>query len=188
MNRYCERKFEAGSLTREQFINFLAQDLTTAKMVYDGLERTRVRKEWREAKIIAEQRFRDLYSNRYKKQSTIDRYVAKEMPKWIENNQWRYKFFDLNSVKFSIKPWDNGGCYYVYIDKNMNEYLGRMWDMHVDNKYLQGCTGWAIILDKHNHYLKLDLSDELEAQWKEDERKLSEAISRFYAGTTYWGD
>jgi hypothetical protein len=63
-----------------------------------------------------------------------------------------------------------------------------MWDMHINNKYLHGCTGWCIVFDKYDHYLKLELSEELEAQWKEDERKLGEAISRFYRGTTYWGD
>ena len=188
MEKYCERHFEAGSLTKEQFIDWLAQDFIAAKMVYDALERTRSRKDWREAKQRAMQSIKDELVKKYKRQSTRDKYAMEMFEKWVENNQWRYKFHDLNSIKFSIKPWENGGCYYVYIDKTMQDYLGKMWDMHINNKYLHGCTGWCVVIDKYNHYLKLELSEELESQWKEDERKLGEAISRFYRGTNYWGD
>ena len=188
MNRYCERTFEAGSLTKELFVEYLMQDFIAAKAVYDALERTRARKAWREAQKNMRDNLIETYSRRYKKATTIDKYVNAEMTKWIEKNRWRYKAYDLNSIKFSIKPWENGGCYYVYIDKIMEEYLGKMWDMHINNKYLHGCIGWAIVFDKWEHYLDLTLPEELEAEWKEDERKLGEEISRFYRGTTYWGD
>lgn len=188
MNRYCERTFEAGSLTREQFIEFLTKDLTAAKMVYDELERTRVRKAWKEAKINAHRQIKEELSKRYKRQTTVEKYLKPKYEAWVEKNQWKHKFFDLNSVRFSIRPWENGGCYYIYIDKTMNDYLGKMWDMHVNNKYLQGCTGWAIVLDKYDHHLQLTLSEELTAEWKADEKRLSDDIFRFYKGTTYWGD
>ena len=188
MEKYCERSFEAGSLTKEQFVEYLMQDFIAAKAVYDALERTRTRKAWREAKIATGKRLEEYYSKRYKRQSTIDKYVTDDMLEWVEKNQWRYAFRGLKAVKFSIRPWENGGCYYVYLDKTMEEYLGKMWDMHINNKYLQGCTGWAIVFDKYDQYLKLDLPEELEAEWKEDERKLGEAISRFYEKSTYWGD
>jgi hypothetical protein len=188
MEKYCERHFEAGSLTREQFIEMLAQDFIAAKKVYDALERTRVRRSWREARDKAREEIKEELVKKYKRQSTRDKYAMPMLEKWIEDNQWKYKFHALNAIKFSIKPWENGGCYYVYIDKTMHDYRGKMWDMHINNKYLHGCTGWCVVFDKYDHYLKLELSEELEAQWEEDERKLGEAISRFYKGSNYWGD
>lgn len=188
MEKYCERHFEAGSLTKEQFIDWLAQDFIAAKMVYDALERTRSRKDWREAKQRAMQNIKDELVKKYKRQSTRDKYAMPMLEKWIEDNQWKYKFHALNAIKFSIKPWENGGCYYVYIDKSMKEYLGEMWNKHITNKYLHGCTGWSVVFEKYEQYLKLDLPEELEAQWKEDEQKLGEAIRRFYRGSNYWGD
>ena len=188
MNRYCERIFEAGSLTREQFIEFLAQDLTAAKAIYDALERTRSRKNWREAKQATSQRLKEFYSGRYKRQSTIDRYVAEEMSAWIEKNEWRYKFRGLKAVKWSIEPWNNGGCYYIYIDKSMLDYIGQMYDKSVNNKYFKACTGWCIVLDNWDCYVRLTLSDEMQNEWKEDTRKLSEAINHFYRGSNYWGE
>ena len=113
MEKYCERHFEAGSLTKEQFIDWLAQDFIAAKMVYDALERARSRKDWREAKQRAMQNIKDELVKKYKRQSTRDKYAMPMFEKWVESNQWRYKFHDLNSIKFSIKPWENGGCYYV---------------------------------------------------------------------------
>lgn len=188
MDRYCKRHFEAGSLTKEQFIDWLAQDFIAAKMIYDALERTRSRNNWREAKQKAMQDIKDELVKKYKRQSTRDKYAMPMLEKWVEANQWKYKFISLNAVKFSICPWLNGGCYYVYVDKKIHEYLETMWEKHLTNKYLHGCSGWSIELDKWGAELKLDLSEDLENQWKEDERKLSADIDRFYKGTTYWGD
>ena len=188
MERYCKRQFEAGSLSRDQFIDWLAEDIMTAKAKCDAAERMTVRKAWRKAKNDMTMQLRKFYSGRYKKRSTIDKHVAEELTEWTEKNRWRYKFYGMGSLKFSISPWQNGGCFYIHIDRDMIEYIGKMWDMHLDNKYLCGCTGWFIVVDGYSQYLELILPNELEAQWKEDERKLGEAIGRFYAGSNYLGD
>lgn len=180
-----DKTFEAGSLTREQFIEWMYIDIHAKKMVVDALERTAARKYWREAQIATGKRLEEFYSKRYKKQSTIDKHVTDDMLEWVEKNQWKSKPREMKSVAWSIKPWENGGCYIISIDANLKERLGKIYDDHVDNKYFKACTGWYI---DDNEYVKLVLSEEMQAEWKEDERKLGEAISRFYAGTTYWGD
>ena len=70
MEKYCERQFEAGSLTKEQFIDWLAQDFIAAKMIYDALERTRSRNNWREAKQKAMQDIKDELVKKYKAKTT----------------------------------------------------------------------------------------------------------------------
>lgn len=186
MEKYCDRTFEAGTLTRDQFISWMKIDAIAAKMVFEALENTRVRKHWRETKIAMEERFRKQYSTRFKRQTTIDKYVAKELENWVNRNEKAYKYVrPMNSIAWSIRPWENGGCYHVTIQNSMDEDLGRLYDGSINNKYFLGCTGWYIGDDQYVH---LHLSDELEAEWKADEKKLSDSIARFYAGTTYWGD
>ena len=81
MEKYCERHFEAGSLTKEQFVEMLEQDFTAAKKIYDALERTRVRRAWREARQKAHDEIKDELVKKYKRQSTRDKYAMPMLEK-----------------------------------------------------------------------------------------------------------
>jgi len=58
-----------------------------------------------------------------------------------------------------------------------------------DNKYFKVAKGW--ILEDHHHsrpQIKLILDESMEAEFKNDEENLGNAIAEFYKGTNYWGD
>lgn len=185
MERYSDRTFEPGTLTRDQFITWMKTDAIASKMVYDALERTRTHKAWREAKDHALQRIKEDMIKKYKRQSTRDKYTVIEYEKWVELNRWRFYVIEMKSFAWSIRPWENGGCYHVDINNDMDERLGRIYDESLSNKYFLGCSGWYIGDDQYVHLI---LSEELEAEWKADEKRLSDAINRFYANSNYWGD
>jgi hypothetical protein len=65
--------------------------------------------------------------------------------------------------------------------------FGYLYDEAIKNKYFLQCTGWSIVEDFSTEF-RFHLSDELQAEWKADEKKLADDISRFYAGSNYWGD
>ena len=81
----------------------------------------------------------------------------------------------LNPAVTEIKP------------SGIRKFFENKFKQDYNNKYFSQCTGWEIVCTCRPR-VKLLLSPELEAQWKEDERKLGEAISRFYRGSNYWGD
>ena len=89
-----------------------------------------------------------------------------------------------------MEPWNNGTSS-VSLTRNSEEGIRKFFEnkfkQDYNNKYFSQCTGWEIVCTCRPR-VKLILSPELEAQWKEDERKLGEAISRFYGRSKYCGD
>lgn len=187
MSNIMDRTFEAGSLTREQFIEYIRKDFIAAKMVYDALEATAARKRRREAEAKALENIKAELTHKYKRQSTRDKYAMPMYEAWKERNKWRFRANEFTYADWSIRPWENGGCISISVKDLTDEFLGSIYDRSADNKYFRGCTGWEIV-EKGRTYFKLILPDELQAEWDADEKKLSDAISRFYAGTNYWGD
>lgn len=180
-----DRTFEAGTLMREQFIEWMYNDIVSTKMVKDALNKTAARKAWRDAKAATEQRFKDFYATKYKRQTTIDKHASEEFKMWCEKHRWMYSANEMKSIAWSIEPWNNGGCYIINIDSNLKERLGKIYDQSSNNKYFKGCTGWYI---DDNDYVILKLSEELQAKWNADKKCLAESINRFYAGSNYLGD
>lgn len=171
---------------RETFIKQLAADIVTAKDIIDAKAKLEAEQYWDDMKTQAYERIKEEVRVRYKRQSTRDKYLIQNYDKWLEQHRrMSDAWYPMSSVSWSIRPWDNGGCYIIRLNKDIEEVIGDLFDRHDDNRYLLGCKGWYISDDED---FKLILPEELQAEWKEDERKLSEDISRFYRGTTYWGD
>ena len=182
-----DRTFEAGSLTREQFIKYIKTDFIAAKMVYDALEATAAHKRRREAQQKALENIKAELAKKYKRQSTRDKYAMPMFEEWKERNQWRFRPNEFTYADWSIRPWENGGCISISVNDLTDEFLGSIYDKSIDNKYFLGCVGWEIV-EKGRTYFKLKLPEALQAEWDADEKKLSDEISRFYAGSNYWGD
>lgn len=168
-----------------QFVEWMAEDMRTAKEVYDKYEKERVMNQWEAAQAEAYCRIMEEVRARYKRQSTRDKYYTARCAEWRDKNRWRFNSLPMTSVAWSMKPWENGGCYIIRFADDMEDSIANLYESHSDNKYLKGCKGWYI---GHDQYIHLILPEELQAEWKEDERKLGEDISRFYRGTKYWGD
>lgn len=167
------------------FVRWMADDMRTAKEVYDKYETACVENQWQTAQDDAYGRILTEVNARYKRQSTRDKYYTARCAEWRDKNRWRFNSLPMTSVAWSMKPWENGGCYHIQYDNNIEESISRLYNSHSDNKYLKGCKGWYI---GHDQYIHLILPEELQAEWDADKKKLSDDISRFYRGTTFWGD
>lgn len=167
------------------FVEWMAEDMHTAKEVYDKYEKARLENRWQSAQDDAYGRILTEVNARYKRQSTRDKYYTIRCAEWRENNRWGYHMIPMSSVAWSMKPWENGGCYHISFAYDIEDTISSLYDSHSDNKYLKGCKGWYI---GHDQYIHLILPEELQAEWEADEKKLSDAINRFYAGSNYWGD
>lgn len=184
-----------ADFTKEEFIRMAIEDAEVAKVEYrkwsDEVAEQRYNKECEEHAKRREQRILDITNNsykRYKREFYRQRWVEQEVakiPKTLTKGYWHVGH-DLTSLKWDLKPWDNG-CHLVNLDRDLEHVFGYLYDEAIKNKYFLQCTGWSIVEDSSTEF-KFHLSEELQNEWKEDERKLGEAISRFYAGSNWWGD
>ena len=103
-------------------------------------------------------------------------------------------FFDLD-----VEPYRNGisgSC--ILRTEDINEEKARSCFKYIkDNKYFQLAKGWDFCYETRegNNYkssfrpeIKLLFDPEVEQQYKNDEKKLADDISRFYADCRYCGD
>jgi hypothetical protein len=170
---------------RSVFVEWMAEDMHTAKEVYDKYEKARLENRWQSVQDDAYGKILTEVNARYKRQSTRNKYYTIRCAEWRERNRWGYHMIPMSSVAWSMKPWENGGCYHISFAYDMEDAISSLYDSHSDNKYLKGCKGWYIGYDQ---YIHLILPEELQTEWEADEKKLSDEICRFYRGTTYWGD
>ena len=167
------------------FVEWLSEDMKTAKGVYDKYEKERVQNQWESAQREAYTKIMEEVRARYKRQYTRDKYYNIRCAEWREKNRWGYHAIPMSSVAWSMKPWENGGCYHISYAYNIEDTISSLYDSHSDNKYLKGCKGWYIGYDQ---YIHLILPEELQKEWRRDKRKLEADIQRFYSGSNYWGD
>lgn len=184
-----------ADFTKEEFIRMAIEDAEVAKVEYrkwsDEVAEQRYNKDCEEYAKHREQRILDITNNsykRYKRESYRQRWVEQEVakiPKTLTRGYWHVGR-DLTDIRWDLKPWDNG-AHHIDLRRDLEYIFGYLYDEAIKNKYFLQCTGWSIVEDFSTEF-KFHLSEELENEWKEDERKLGEAISRFYAGSNYWGD
>lgn len=184
-----------AELSKEEFIKMAIEDVEVAKVEYrkwsEEVAEQKYKKDCEEYAKHREQRILDITNISYKKykrefyrQRWVEQEIAK-LPKTLTRGYW-HTSRNLISIKWDLKPWDNG-CHIVRLDRNLECVFGYLYDEAIKNKYFLQCTGWSIVEGSSTEF-KFHLSEELQKEWKEDERKLGEAINRFYSGSNYWGD
>ena len=194
---FVTREFtkNAADLTKEEFIDMAIADVEVAKVEYKKWSEEEAEKRYQaDCVTYAERRVKridDIINNsykRYKRESNRLRWLEQEIAKVPETLGRGYYHVgrDLTGIHWDLKPWDNG-CHLIDLKRDLTYVFGYLYDEAIKNKYFQKCTGWSIVEDFHTEF-KFHLSEELEAQWKADEKRLSDVISRFYAGSNYWGD
>lgn len=186
------RNVNCSELTASKFASMMIEDMKKAKEVYDSiwypidLEYYNKRIEsMREANEIRARKFAE---KKWKTEKKRNEYIAKEISNFkpYEFKYWTITFFD-----FDVKPWDNGisnNCILTYKDMSEDAMI-RCFNEIKDNKYWKAAKGW--ILEDHHHcrpQVKLILPENIEVEFKQDEKNLSDAIAEFYKGTNYWGD
>lgn len=185
-------------LTVDQFVDMIMEDIESAKSTYLALTTQKgnaqyekdkqaylKRREEEIAKII--KRSYEIYKREYYRL----RYVEREIARWPEEYKRSYwhEPKHLTYVDWSMKPWDNGTSSINFSRGKdiVRNFFENRFKEDFNNKYFSQCRGWEIVLTQRP-YFKLILSPELEQEWKDDEHRLADAISRFYTGSNYWGD
>ena len=184
-----------ADFTKEEFIRMAIEDVEAAKVEYrkwsDEVAEQRYNKECEEYANRREQKILDITNASYKKykrefyrQRWVEQEVAK-LPKTLTRGYWHVGH-DLTGLGWDLKPWDNG-AHHIDLKRDLEYVFGYLYDEAINNKYFLQCTGWSIV-EGFSTEFKFHISEELQNEWKEDEKKLSDAITRFYAGSNYWGD
>lgn len=187
------------TLTSNEFVDMIMQDIENAKAAYFDIttrkadaRHERNKQEYlkrREEKIAAiiKQSYEKYTREYYRK-----RWVEKELAKWPEEYKRNYwdKGEELTYVDWSMEPWKNG-TYSVSLirrtEEEIREFFANCFNDDFNNKYFSQCMGWEIVVNQRP-YFRLILSPELQAEWDTDEKKLCDAINRFYSNSNYWGD
>jgi hypothetical protein len=199
---FVQRNLEtkAIEITKDEFIKMFTEDIEAVKEPYRKWykEKADMRykldcdnfQESREKKI---QRIIDESYKKYKRESSRQNWVDKEiakLPTELERGYW-HEERELSYIVFDIRPWENGSKY-VDVDGEYEHRLGNLYDDAIKNKYFMNCTGWSLVCDDnqstHRVEIKLHLSEELQAEWDADEKKLYDDIMNFYATCRYCGD
>lgn len=194
---FVSREFvkSPAELSKEEFIKMAIEDVEVAKVEYrkwsEEVTEQRYKEDCEEYAKRREQRILDITNTSYKKykrefyrQRWVEQEIAK-LPETLTRGYWHVGR-DLTDIRWDLKPWDNG-AHHIDIRRDLEYIFGYLYDEAIKNKYFLQCTGWSIVEDFSTEF-KFHLSEELQNEWKEDERKLGEAINRFYAGSNYWGD
>jgi arsenate reductase-like glutaredoxin family protein len=194
------RNFEkpATEITKEEFVKWMTEDIENARVIYRKLsdekaerlfaedcERHKTNRENKIKKIIEES------YKLYKREFYRNRWVENEIAKLPETIKRGYCHFgrDLTSVKWDLEPGVNGGGSRIGFQGDYKTSLENIYDYSIKNKYFINCTGWSIVHENLSfEEFKLHLSDEMQAEWDDEFRKLAEDIQRFYATCRYCGD
>lgn len=194
---FVSREFvkSPAELSKDEFIKMATEDIEVAKVEYrkwsNEVAEQRYKKDCEEYAKRREQKVHDIIDasyKKYKRETYRQRWVEQEIAKLSKTLTRGYQHTgrDLTDIRWDIKPWSNG-VYYIDTKRDLEYILGRLYDEAIKNKYFLQCTGWSIVEDFTTEF-RFHLSEELQKEWKEDERKLSDDINRFYANTTYCGD
>ena len=184
-----------ADITREEFIKMAIEDVEMAKVGYRQWSEEEAEKRYKEdCERHAERREQKILDitnasyKKYKREFYRQRWVMQEVakiPKTLTRG-YCHTGKDLTSIRWDLKPWDNATSY-VDMDRDLEYVFGYLYDEAIKNKYFLRCTGWSIVEDFTTEF-KFHLSEEVQEEWKADEKKLADDINRFYAGSNWWGD
>jgi hypothetical protein len=183
---YCSREVE---YITEDCAEMILQSMRGAKMAYDALKETEFRKRRREDFEKARIRIVAEAEAKYKREYYKNKYISERVEQYKANYNRYNRPSTVTYFDWDVKPWDNG-CK-VFKPEMDVEDIRRVLakDLMEGNKYVINAKGWSIVIEPHSRpYIKLHLSEQLEAEWKADEERLARSIERFYSGSNYWGD
>ena len=196
---FVTREFgkSGAELTKDEFIQMLIEDFSTARVEYrkysDIKAEETYQKDCEQHKNRREQRIQKIIDDsfkRYKREFYRLRWVESEMKKVpsevLERHPYSHFGHDLDSIKWDMKPWENG-CRIFNVVIDLEERLGNFYEECIKNKYFSNCTGWSIVEDFSTE-IKFHLSEQMQEEWRADEKRLADDIARFYEGCRYWGD
>lgn len=186
-----------AELTKDEFIQMLMEDFSVARVAYrkysDIKAEETYQKDCENHKKRREQRIQRIIDDsfkKYKREFYRVRWVDSEMKKVpsdvLERHPYSHFGHDLDSIKWDMKPWENG-CRIFNVVIDLEQRLGNLYDEAIQNKYFRNCTGWSIVEDFSTE-IKFHLSDEMQEEWRADEKRLADDIARFYADCRYCGD
>ena len=188
---------KASELSKEDFIKMMIEDIVETKVAYRQWSDEQADIKYAEAsERYAKNRETNINHiietsfKKYKKEFYRRRWVESEIskiPETLKRDVW-YVGKDLEYLCWGIKPWSIEGSQTVHTDSRIENDLNWIYEDAVNNKYFKECTGWTIFSDSYSTKFKLHLSDELQSEWTADEHNLAEGVSRFYAGSNWWGD
>lgn len=198
-----ERNVEIAKISSEEFAEMLYSDLKEAEEFYQNMNNPVLEANY--IKKTKEQRERGLvnaiaYANKKwktekRRNQHIEEYKAKmakpiEIPYWVKDS---LKFFDYN-----ISPWAMGAEACFRIDTVTKEEIARAHNRSSWSEWFQNAIGYRLAYDTHLGYdtytcpsrpqIELIFNEEWTAKWEAGKKGLSEAVSNFYAHTTYFGD
>ena len=199
---FAQRNLEtkAIEITKDEFIKMFTEDIEATKEPYRKWYKEkadmRYKKDCDDFQARREksiQRIIDESYKKYKRESSRQKWVDKEiakLPTVLKRDYW-HEERELSYIVFDIRPWENGSKY-VDVDDVYEHRLGNLYDDAIKNKYFMNCSGWSLVCDDnqstHRVEIKLHLSEELQAEWDADEKKLYNEIMNFYATCRYCGD
>jgi hypothetical protein len=194
------RNFEkpATEITKEEFVKWMTEDCENARVIYRKLsdekaertfaedcERHKTNRELKIKKIIEDSY--KLYKREFYRVRWVENEIAK-LPETIERGYYHFGR-DLTSVKWDLEPGVNGGGSSIWFKGDYKSSLENIYEYSIKNKYFINCTGWSIVHENLSfEEFKLHLSDEMQAEWDDEFRKLAEEIRQFYATCRYCGD
>ena len=196
---FVTREFgkSGAELTKDEFIQMLMEDFSVARVAYrkysDRKAEESYQKDCENHKNRREQRIQRIIDDsfkKYKREFYRLRWVESEMKKVpsevLERHPYSHFGHDLDSIKWDMKPWENG-CRIFNVVIDLEQRLGNLYDEAIQNKYFRNCTGWSIVEDFSTE-IKFHLSEQMQEEWRADEKRLADDIARFYADCRYCGD
>ena len=172
--------------TCDEFVTWMKSDMTHAKELFDTESKIRKQEWWENYKTNALQRIRKEIDDKYKRQSTRDKYYKTRSEEWLKKYSYCSEAPIMSRVYWDLTPWSfSSNSFSVYFEKDLEEQLVKMYQSHVDNKYFTRCKGWNI---KENSSIDLIFDDDVQAEWDKDVDDLNDRVDRFYAGSNYRGD
>jgi hypothetical protein len=157
---FTSREFnkKLSELSKEEFVSMFMEDIEVAKIEYrkysDRLAKERYEKEkkfWEENQERKIQKIIKMSFENYKREYYRVRWVEQEITKlpktfeetWGMFQKSYYKGYDLTSISWDIKPWENGSSL-IPLDvetEHIKYILGKHFDEGLNNKYFSNATG-----------------------------------------------
>jgi hypothetical protein len=182
---------KCSELTKEQFVTMMMEDLKNSVIKSEEIFRPELEAQFyhnQEQHLeYVESRARKYACKKWKTDKRRDQYVLDVLSKEKRNI---FEFRPVSYFDFKLNPSQNYISDSCVLRVNTTEdKLEHCYDMIKDNKYFLSATGWELIEERCSRsQIKLIMPDEMVEMYRKEERGLCEAISKFYAGSNYWGD
>jgi hypothetical protein len=182
------RNIVVKNLTKEQFVNAMAEDMLAFKVLHDETMTDYNERRWNEAVDHKRGELTDMLNAKYKREDTKKRHFDRFMNEWLNANKQFYKAYEIKSLSWDLHPESQSGSTYFDLDERLYTQLGTFYDNNQDNKYLNECIGWKIRKECCVYQVVMILPENVQKEWDDAEMTLYRSITNFYKNTTYFGD